>query len=243
MYGQLLAVLSQYSRASDLRHLKALAWMVSALICSGQLSLPAWESYVPSRAKKAQSVERRWQRFLVNVRIQVSAIYVPLVLAALGDWKGHRLYLALDTTVLWDRYCMIHLSVVCCGRAVPLLWRVLEHGSATVGFGEYKGKLRKARWLLRRHPDVMLLADRGEANHELMKWSRTNRWHYCLRLPCDVLIHTSRRYPTAVGALYPQLGEARLYQQVGLWLDGMHRCNERLGNRAGGKGILGSHYR
>jgi hypothetical protein len=22
---------------------------------------------------------------------------------------------------------MIHLSVICCGRAVPLLWRVLEH--------------------------------------------------------------------------------------------------------------------
>ncbi len=102
----------------DLRHLKALAWMVSALICSGQLSLPAWEAYVPSRAKKAQSVERRWQRFLVNGRIRVSAIYVPLVLIALSGWKGHRLYLALDTTVLWNRYCMIHLSVVCGGRAV-----------------------------------------------------------------------------------------------------------------------------
>jgi hypothetical protein len=144
LYGQLLAFLRQYSHASDLRHLKALAWMVSALVCSGQLSLSAWEPFVPSRATKAQSVERRWQRFLVNTRIQVSALYVPLVLVALSGWKSHRLYLALDTTVLWDRYCMIHLSVVCCGRAVPLLWRVLEHGSATVAFGEYKGVLRKA---------------------------------------------------------------------------------------------------
>lgn len=58
LYRQLLDFLRQYSHASDLRHLKALAWMVSALICSGQLSLPAWEPYVPSRAKKAQSVER-----------------------------------------------------------------------------------------------------------------------------------------------------------------------------------------
>jgi len=31
-----------------------------------------------------------------------------------------------------------------------LLWRVLEHNSATVAFGEYQGILRKARWLLRR---------------------------------------------------------------------------------------------
>ena len=69
--------------------------MVSALICSGQLSLPAWEPYVPSRAQKAQSVERRWRRFLDNERIRVSALYVPLVLTALRDWQHYRLYLAL----------------------------------------------------------------------------------------------------------------------------------------------------
>jgi len=57
LYNQLLEFFRQYSKSKDLRHIKALASMVSALICSGQLSLPAWEPYVPSRAKKAQSVE------------------------------------------------------------------------------------------------------------------------------------------------------------------------------------------
>jgi hypothetical protein len=235
LYRQLLNFLRQYSHARDLRHLKALAWMVSALICSGQLSLPAWEPFVPSRATKAQSVERRWQRFLTNSRIRVSAIYVPLVLVALSGWKPQRLYLALDTTVLWDRYCMIHVSVVCCGRAVPLLWRVLEHGSATVAFREYKGMLRKARWLLRHHQDVMLLGDRGFANHELMQWLQTSGWHYCLRLPCDVLLHGPRRYPTMVGSMYPPLGQAWLYRHVGLWLDGAHRCNLVLATVQGAK--------
>lgn len=225
LYGQLFDQLSQHSRVCDLRHLKALAWMVSALLYSGELNLAAWEPYVVSRATKAQSTERRWQRFMDNCRISVMAIYVPLVLAALSGWKQQRLYLALDTTVLWDRFCMIHLSVVCCGRAVPLLWRVLEHGSATVAFEAYQPVLRRARWLLRHHPDVMLLADRGFANHELMRWLRQSHWHYGLRLPCDVLIHTTRRYPLMVGTLYPPLGEARLYENVGLWLDGEHRCN------------------
>ena len=234
-HRQVLDYLRQYSQACDLRHLKALAWMVSALVCSGQLSLPAWEPYVPSRAKKAQSVERRWRRFLGNERIRVERLYLPLVLAALSGWKPHRLYLALDTTVLWDRYCMIHLSVVCCGRAVPLLWRVLEHGSATVAFKEYKGMLRKARWLLRQHPDEMLLADRGFANHELMGWLRTSRWHYCLRLPCDVLLHGPKRYPIAVGRLYPPVGEGRFYRNVGLWLDGTQRCNLVLATVQGAK--------
>lgn len=79
--------------------------MVSTVLCSGQLSLPAQESYVLRQATKAQSVEQRWQ----------------LVLMALSHWKEHRLYVVLDTTVLWNHHCMIHLSVVCCGRAVPLL--------------------------------------------------------------------------------------------------------------------------
>jgi hypothetical protein len=235
LYSQLFDFLRQYSHARDLRHLKALAWMVTALLCSGQLSLPAWEPYVPSRATKAQSVERRWQRFLVNARIRVAALYVPLVLIALSHWKEHRLYVALDTTVLWNRYCMIHLSVVCCGRAVPLLWRVLEHGSATVAFAEYAGMLRQARWLLRHHPDLMLLADRGFANHQLMDWLRSSRWHYCLRLPCDVLVHGCRRYPSTVGSMYPPLGEARLYRTVGLWLDGLHRTNLVLATVKGAK--------
>ena len=108
--------------------------------------------------------------------------------------------------------------MVCCGRAVPLLWRVLELERATVAFKEYKGMLRKARWLLRQHADEMLLADRGFANDELMGWLRTSRWHYCLRLPCDVLLHGPKRYPIAVGRLYPPVGEARFYRNVGLWL-------------------------
>lgn len=130
---------------------------------------------------------------------------------------------------------MVHLSLVCCGRAVPLLWRVLEHGSATVAFDQYKGVLRKARWLLRQHKDVMLLADRGFANHELIRWLRTSQWHYGLRLSCDVLLHGPRRYPTTVGSMYPSLGQARLYRNVGLWLDGVQRCNLVLATVKGAK--------
>ena len=102
---------------------------------------------------------------------------------------------------------------------------MLEHGSATVAFKEYKPLLRKARWLLRHHPDVMLLADRGFANHDLMQWLSASRWHYCLRLPSDVVLHGTRRYPTAVASVYPKLGEAVFYRNIGLWLDGCHHCN------------------
>ncbi|BCU14472.1 hypothetical protein [Microcystis aeruginosa] len=111
-------------------------------------------------------------------RIRVKSLYIPLVLAAISSWKGNRLYLALDTTVLWNRYCMIHLSIVCCGRAVPLLWRVLDHPSATVAVNTDKPMLRLAQRLLKDYPDVMLLADRGFANHGLLSWRQVSGWHY-----------------------------------------------------------------
>ncbi len=185
-----------------------------------------------SRATQAQSVERRWQRFLVNERVEVNALSVPLVLVALSGWKRRS-----GCIWLWTRQCygsLLHDSLVSC-----LLWTscavVMAGARATVAFAEYKGMLKKARWLLRDHGDVMLLADRGFANHDLMGWLRNSRWHYCLRLPGDVLLHGPRRYPTLVGSLYPPLGQARLYRHVGLWLDGVHCCNFVLATVKGAK--------
>jgi len=233
LYNQLFSLLSQHSRYRDLRHLKALAWMINGLICSGKISLSEWECYIPSRATKAQSVERRWQRFVSNHRIRVRSLYVPLVMGALQNWKSQRLYLALDTTMLWNQFCIIHLSLVCGGRAIPFLWKVLEHKSSTVAFVEYKLMLRLAEKLLSSHGDIMLLADRGFANHELVNWLQNSTWHYCLRLPCDVNLHGIRKRPIELKYLWPKKAEAYLYHNVGLWLDGKYRCNIILANVRG----------
>jgi hypothetical protein len=235
LYNQLFSLLSQHAKYNDLRHLKALAWMINGLIYSGKISLSEWECYIPSRATKAQSFERRWQRFVNNQRIRVRALYLPLVLGAIKNWRSQRLYLALDTTMLWNQYCMIHLSIVCGGRAVPFLWKVLKHKSSTVAFAEYKIMLRLATKLLSDYPNIMLLADRGFANHELVSWLQNGSWHYCLRLPCDVTLHGARKHPIELKYLWPPKAEAVFYHNVGLWLDGEHRCNIVLANVRGVK--------
>ncbi len=78
VYNQLFSLLSQHSKYRDLRHLKALAWMINSLICSGKINLSEWESYVPTRATKAQSVERRWQRLIHNQRIRAAIYPYPI---------------------------------------------------------------------------------------------------------------------------------------------------------------------
>ncbi|MGF1540320.1 MAG: hypothetical protein ACFCU5_07690 [Pleurocapsa sp.] len=88
---------------------------------------------------------------------------------------------------------------------------------------------------LSNYPDVMLLADRGFANHQLINWLQNSRWHYCLRLSCNVMIHGARRYPIELRYLTPPKAEAILYHNVGLWLDGECRCNIVLANVKGVK--------
>ena len=121
-----------------------------------------------------------------NDRIQKSEIYLPLVLSALSLSKLTRVYLALDTSMLWNEFCLKSISIVTCGRAVPLVWRVIKHESASVAFGEYQPLLVEAQKALKDFDDVMLLADRAFASHALMHWLRDMNWHWCLRVKSDV---------------------------------------------------------
>jgi hypothetical protein len=140
-YDTLVQVLSQHQNWVDLRHLKTLAWMLVGLIESGKISLTAWIPYVHSRAVYAQSSVRRFARWLENDRIDVHALYGPLMQQALAEWGNQLLYLALDTSTLWNTYCLVRIAIVYRGRAVPIVWKVLDHPSSSVAYDVYKDVL------------------------------------------------------------------------------------------------------
>jgi len=121
---------------------------------------------------------------------------------------------------------MTHLSIICNGRAIPFLWSVTEHHSATIGFEVYRPLLRKASWLLRNQNDVMLLADRGFANQALLKWLNSRSWHYSIRIPSDTLVWGVHRWSACpVSGLRTVRGEAKMYHQVRLWESGIETVN------------------
>src|SRR5678815_3932850 len=111
LYETLLRVLGQHSNWLDLRHRKTLAWMMVGLICSKTVSLGAWTPFVVSQAPYAQSLVRRFRRWLANNRLTVEPLYGPLIEQAVVGWVGKRMYVALDTSMLWNTYCLIRLSV------------------------------------------------------------------------------------------------------------------------------------
>jgi hypothetical protein len=182
LYDTLVQVLRQHPHWLDLRHLKTLAWMMVGLIHSGSISLCAWTPFVVSRAQYSQSTQRRFRRWLDNEKIEVHALYGPLIEQALVGWGDKTLYVALDTSMLWDTYCMVRLAVIYRGRAIPLVWKVIEHGSAAVAYDVYEALLEKAVTLLPFACRVVLLADRGFADTKLMRRLTQMRWHFRMRI-------------------------------------------------------------
>lgn len=214
LYNTLVYVFSQHQNWVDRRHLKTLAWMVVGLIQSGTISLTAWTPSVHSRAVYAQSLVRRFARWLGNDRIEVHALYGPLMQQALAEWGNHLLYLALDTSTLWNTYCVVRLSLVYRGRAVPLVWKVLEHSSSSVAYAIYQDVLDKVAELLPFQCPVVLTADRGFADTHLMQHLARLGWHWRIRIKGSFWIYRAGKHPYQVHRIPLSAGKALFWHRV-----------------------------
>jgi hypothetical protein len=191
----------------DPRRLNTLAWDITSLYLMHILRLSAWAEVVESRATLASSRVRRFSRWLHHPAIAPSQWHRPV---------DQRLYIALDTTVLFP-FVLIHASLVYRGRALPLAWRAMLHQSTQVSFQVYQPTLKQVHALLPAGQLVTLLADRGFAHEHLLHYLQQLRWHFRLRLPGDTLVHLRACWVAAVKALCPAAGRARFLQQVALF--------------------------
>ncbi|WP_205370669.1 transposase [Thermoleptolyngbya sp. PKUAC-SCTB121] len=167
----------------DARHLQTLCWMIIGMIGSQNVHLNGFGVYVRSRAQMAQSHQRRFRRWLSNRRINVASAHHALIGQALSNWQTQRLYLSLDTTVVWNCFCIVWVAVVYRGRTVPVAWKVVAQSSSTVRLWTIQRVLRQAQRLMPEGVAIVHLADRGFADGKLMKYLRENLgWHFRIRI-------------------------------------------------------------
>ena len=229
LHAELIGFLRQHCPVRDQRHLVLLGWMVAGLLLRETVCFDRWKTRLPLAHCLAASWQRRCGRWLANVRIDVEALYGPLILWAIQQWQnpGHTLHLALDTTMLWNRFCVVVVSVVAHGRAIPLLWQTLEHPSASVSASISIALLEKADQLLAGFGAITLLADRAFPCDELLSWFRgRSRWSYVMRLRGDTEIHgTAAPLGCQVRKLQLRRGQCRGFRGVRLWADGSQGVN------------------
>jgi len=234
LYDTLSRLLRQCQQWLDVRHWKTLTWMVVGLIAAEKVSLTAWVPYVRSRAQYAQSTVRRFDRWLDNERINVHQLYGPLIQQALQDWGDFRLRLALDTSVLWDQYCIVRLSVIYRGRAVPLVWTVLAHGSSSVAYATYAALLDQAAALLPLGCTVEFLADRGFADTALLNQLKRLGWHWRIRIKRSFQVYRYGKFRKLKRVTLAP-GQARFWHHVWITQDYYGPVHLALARPRGGK--------
>ena len=214
LYLQLQTQLRQWIKPKDKRHLQGFAEVVAAILQSQSGCLSHWLPYLSHRTCKARSQMERLNYFVHNPQIIAETFYIPLIKHFLQAFAGTVLELTLDTSMLWDQFCLVEVCLIWGGRSISLAQVVLEHGSATVGFEQYRPVLEKVQTLLPLNSSVILLADRGFEHGELMRWLRKNGWSWAIRAKTDLQVTLSSGRTKSVEQLLPPSEEAYLYPNV-----------------------------
>ncbi len=202
-------------RFHDLRCLFTFAWAVTGLLLSGQVNLGEWAVFGKSSVQ-ASSKERQFSRWLHNPKIIPSWVYRPMIGKVMAEWREKRVYLALDSSMLWNRFVLVRLALVYRGRALPISWTVLASTSAMVKLQDYRSLLQEAAALLPQGCQVVLLADRGFADRMLMSVLREMGWHWRIRVKSSVWVDYADGRHGKVGRLIPAKGQALFLHKV--WL-------------------------
>lgn len=202
-------------RFHDLRCLMTYAWAIVGLLMSHSIHLGSWAMHRIGSAKAA-SKERQLSRWLHNDKIKPGALYRTLIKAALIDWAGERIYLAMDSSVLWDRFVIVRIALVYRGRSLPLSWVVLPSQSASVAFEDYQIILEQANLVLPEDCQATLLADRGFVDNRLFCLARDFGWGFRIRLKGSIKVHRAGKPTTKVSRLMPAKGQALFLHKV--WL-------------------------
>jgi hypothetical protein len=214
LYLQIFEQLSQWIKPQDKRHLQGFAEIVAAILQSQSACLSHWLPYLSHRDCQARSHLERLSYFVHNPKITAETFYAPLIKHFLSVWSGEALELTLDTSMLWDQFCLIEVCLIWGGRSIPLAQTVLEHGSATVGFEQYRPVLETVAVVLPDNCTVTLLADRGFEHGSLMRWLRQRGWSWCIRAKCDLQVTLTTGKPESVAQLLPEPGQANLFHHV-----------------------------
>ena len=145
---------------NDVRNIATFIAALSSLLASKSVHLSEWIHWMPENTK-AGSRLRRFTRWLSNSSIDPHAWFAAIFLYAMREWTRMPIFLALDTSMLHDRFCCVRISMIYMNRAIPVAWCVLEHNSASVKYKQYAQLFDHIEALLPHDIEIFFLADRG----------------------------------------------------------------------------------
>jgi hypothetical protein len=146
-----------------------------------------WLSVVAERLSllgKADSVERRLQRFVGNERVDIEACCSAWVSWVLAHWTEGRLILLVDETKLANHLSMMMVGLAYRGRCIPLAWCCYHPQAWPMSQVDLIDHL--LGWVAAGLPDgwiPLVQADRGiGTSPELTRRIAARGWHFLFRV-------------------------------------------------------------
>ena len=146
--------------------------------------LCAWTTFVVSGAQYSQSTVRRFRRWLANDKMEAQTLYGRSC-NRFGGLVWQTAYVALDTSMLWNTYCMVRLSVIYGGWEIPWCgvsgtWQ--RHGGYEVIRSCWKGGAcsRACRWCFWR---------RWLCGHAAAGYLSRLGWHFRMRIKSNFWVY------------------------------------------------------
>ena len=227
-YIQLIQEFTPHIQPKDKRHLNVFAEIVTSILLSSSACLSHWLPFLSHRHCNARSHMARLSYFIHNQNISSDIFYQPLLQFFLHSWNGLPLTLVLDTSMLWQQFCLIEVSLIWGGRSITVAQKVIKHRSAAVAVSEYLPVLEMAQTALPDDCQITLLADRGFEHRDLINWLTKQKWSWLIRAKSDLIVTLKADCSDYVSQLCPPTDQVYLFNNVQV-LEGS-RCNLAIAN-------------
>ncbi|MCK4450025.1 MAG: hypothetical protein KAX26_05490, partial [Anaerolineae bacterium] len=105
--------------------MNTLAALISGIVGSQRVNLPAIAAKAPDRAKPESRI-KRYARWIINEHIEVETYFMPFAEALLASLSQFTLVLVMDGSEVGRGCLTLMVGVVYKKRALPIAWIVVK---------------------------------------------------------------------------------------------------------------------
>jgi hypothetical protein len=174
-------------RGNTARHLTTLAMLISGIVASKRVNLPAIAGKVPTMTKVDSQV-KRFSRWIDNQRIDYECYYLPYAQQLLHNLAHETLVLVMDGSPVGRGCRTLMLSVVYKKRALPLAWLVAQGSKGHFSEENHITLVEQVREIIPEDVNVMFLGDGEFDGTNLQAKVNGHGWKYVCRTAKDTII-------------------------------------------------------
>ncbi len=188
VHSALKKLYSTEPRGNLARHLTTLAMLISGIVGSKRVHLPAIASKIPTLTK-VESRVKRFCRWIANERIDFETYYLPCAQQLLTNLADQTLVLIMDGSSVGRGCRTLMLSVVYKKRALPIAWLVASGSKGHFSETDHLSLIEQALPLLPEGSDVIFLGDGEFDGIQFQTKIQAYEWKYVCRTALDTIIN------------------------------------------------------